>query len=135
MNVLLDINIILDVLQKRGDYYIDSARVMSLCANNVINGYLSSISFGTIHYILSKSIGKNKSLTYLKKIRAFTLVALVDTEAIDLALTSNLADLEDALQYYSAIRSGINYIITRNKKDFPKSELSVVTPREFLTLI
>lgn len=135
IKVLLDINVILDVLQKRKNYYNDSARVISLCADSMIQGYISAISFGTLHYVLSKVLGKDKSLSSLEKIRAITSVAIVDSEVIDLAISSNFSDLEDAIQYYSAVRNGINLIITRNKKDYLKAKLPVATPEESLVIL
>ena len=130
--VLLDINVILDVLQKREPHYEAAAKVLSLCADGKIKGYVSATSFGTLHYLLSKSIGKAKSMIALKKIRAITSVASIDGEAIDLAIASTFSDFEDAIQYYCAIRNGLDQIITRNKKDFSKAKLIVSTPEEFL---
>ena len=132
IKVLLDINVILDVLQKREPYYEDSAEVLSLCADGKINGYISAISFGTLHYVLSKYVGKKKALTSLTKLRAFTSVANVNQGAIDLALASSFSDFEDAIQYYCAVENTVDQIITRNKKDFSKAKLTVSTPKEFL---
>lgn len=132
IKALLDINVILDVLQKREPHYESSAEVLSLCADSQIKGYLSATSFGTLHYVLSKFTGKAKSLLAIKKLRAITSVAAVDDGVIDLAASSNFTDFEDAIQYYSAVRNGIDQIITRNKKDFAKSMLAVSTPEDFL---
>ena len=134
IKVLLDINVILDVLQKRKGYYEDAAKVISLCADDHIKGYISAISFGTLHYVLSKTLGKTKALSSLKKIRAITSVAKVDSESIDLAIASNFPDFEDAIQYYCAVRNGLDQIITRNRKDFTKAKLTVSTPNEFLAI-
>jgi len=41
-------------------------------------------------------------------------------------------DFEDGLQYYSAIENSVDIIITRNKKDFKRSKLPVLTAKEFL---
>ena len=41
-------------------------------------------------------------------------------------------DFEDALQYFSAKAIGVDCIVTRNVKDFPFSELQVLTPKDFL---
>ena len=62
-------------------------------------------------------------------------VAIVDSEVVDLAISSNFSDLEDAIQYYSAVRNGINLIITRNKKDYLKAKLLVATPEESLVIL
>ncbi|RYE16417.1 MAG: PIN domain-containing protein, partial [Sphingobacteriaceae bacterium] len=49
------------------------------------------------------------------------------------SLNSNFKDFEDALQNFSAINNGtIKIILTRNTKDFQKSELAVFTPEIYL---
>jgi len=48
------------------------------------------------------------------------------------ALESGLRDFEDAIQTASAIKSGIDTIITRNLKDFIPSDLAVYTPIDFI---
>ena len=46
---------------------------------------------------------------------------------------SEFKDFEDAIQNFCAEDEGLNHIITRNLKDYKKSNLSVLTPKEFLT--
>lgn len=52
---------------------------------------------------------------------------------IDQAIALKSKDFEDAVQYYVARKVNVDYIITRNKKDFPFSEIEVLAPSEFLT--
>lgn len=132
--VLLDINILLDVLQRRPRHYEASAAVLSLSAESKIEAYVSAPSFGILHYIYLKHSSKSHCLQSLKKLRALIRVAAVDERVIDLALDADFADLEDAIQYYCAIRSGLQAIITRNQKDFKKAKLPVLHPEEFLLL-
>ncbi len=56
-------------------------------------------------------------------------------EIIDAAFDSPLPDFEDNIQFYSAKAMQVDYLITRNKKDFVQNELPVVTPEEFLRVI
>ncbi len=57
----------------------------------------------------------------------------MDKSAVLNALNSEFKDFEDALQNFSAIENGeINIILTRNIKDFKKSELAVLTPETYL---
>ena len=42
--------------------------------------------------------------------------------------------LIDAVQYYSAIQCGANYIITRNERDYPQTTITIISPSEFLRL-
>lgn len=50
----------------------------------------------------------------------------------DNAIKSSFTDIEEAVQYYSALAAGCDYIITRNGKHFPKEEVPVMTADEFL---
>ena len=43
-------------------------------------------------------------------------------------------DFEDAVQYYTALNGDCAIIVTRNPKDFRKSEIPVFTPSEFLSI-
>jgi hypothetical protein len=49
------------------------------------------------------------------------------------ALNSEFKDFENGLQNFSAVQNGmINVILTRNIKDFKKSDLAVLTPETYL---
>lgn len=41
-------------------------------------------------------------------------------------------DMEDGVQHSAAVRAGVTSIVTRNKKDFTLSSLTVLTPEEFI---
>lgn len=51
---------------------------------------------------------------------------------IDKGLSSKFSDFEDALQYHCALKMDCNILITRNEKDFKKSDIPVMTPDEYL---
>jgi hypothetical protein len=51
---------------------------------------------------------------------------------IDLALSSDFKDFEDALQHYSAIEVKSDLIITNNIKDYKTSLIPVMTPKQFV---
>jgi hypothetical protein len=57
----------------------------------------------------------------------------MDKGIIIKAINSNFTDFEDALQNFTAVRhGGISVIITRNVKDYKKSEIGVLTPESYL---
>lgn len=57
----------------------------------------------------------------------------MDKEVVLDALNSDFKDFEDALQNFSAIQNGeISIVLTRNIKDFKKSDLAVMTPETYL---
>lgn len=133
--IFFDINIILDIFLKRAPFYAASAEVFSLAENKQCEGYLGALSYPTLFYLLRKEKGGDEALKILKKVRVVLKTAPVIEKVIDSALSSGFRDFEDAIQYYAAAEVKSEYLITRNKKDFPAKLLKIVTPEEFLALL
>ena len=74
---------------------------------------------------------KEERVLLFEKLRSLTVTTTVDRQTVDMALVSGFDDLEDAMQYYSAISSKVDVVLTRNKKDFVEANVPVMTPDEF----
>jgi predicted nucleic acid-binding protein len=134
-HLYLDTNIILDVVLRREPFLKPSAKILDLQFKNRAKLYLSSLSYTTIYYVLRKTNTHSETILLLKKI--FEKIETIDVtnSIIKKSLYSEFSDFEDAVQYYTAISNKkIEAIITRNPKDFKKSELLVMPPEEFLSL-
>jgi predicted nucleic acid-binding protein len=129
--LFIDSDVIIDLLSKRNDYK-EAAVLFRRIENGKDNGYTSALVFANVHYIMTKYIGKEKSLQNLKKLRSLLSILLIDEAVIDEALSSDAPDFEDAIQYSTAYWQGIDFIITRNKKDYRGSKVFTLTPREYL---
>ena len=132
--VFIDSDIIIDVLAKRENFYAPAAKLLTLIEKKEIAGYTSPIVFANIHYILSKLSSKEFSLKSLRTLKSIITVLPIDETIIELALNSQFNDFEDAIQYHTAISNDITFLITRNKKDFKKSNISVCTAGEYLKI-
>ena len=132
--VLCDINFILDIFLKQEPFYYPAARLFKKIEDKKLKGYLCALSFPTLFYLLSKELSKEKAIRILEKIRIVFGIAEVDEKVIDLSLTADFKDFEDAVQYYSAIKVKADCIITRNKDDYVNDKIPVLTPEEFLAL-
>lgn len=130
--LFIDTNVMLDLLGERVPFYNSIAKVATLADRGELDLVASSLSYATVNYILLKfenqEIVKNK----LRKFKILSEIAPLDEVIIEKGLNSNFTDFEDALQYFSALHSKCNYMITRNGKDFKESKLPVMTPQEFL---
>ena len=62
-------------------------------------------------------------------------VAKVTMKDLRFAFAGIMSDFEDALQAYCAKRYHIDYIITRNVKDFKYSPVKAIEPIDFLNLV
>jgi len=132
-NVLIDSDVILDFFFDREPFSENTARVLSLCEKKIINGYITPIILSNVYYLLSQKGKQEKVIEKLKSLVSFLEILNVDKNAIISALNSDFKDFEDAIQNYSAEQNGtINTIITRNIKDYKKSNIGVLTPEDFL---
>ncbi|RZK12691.1 MAG: PIN domain-containing protein [Flavobacterium sp.] len=135
IRLFLDTNVMLDLLCEREPHYNSVAKIIMLKENGEIQLTVSSLSFVTCHYIMSKITDKKTVSEVLKKFRIVCEVSEVDESNIDKSLFSKFNDFEDAVQYYSALKSKSDIIITRNGKDFSQSEIPVLSAEEFLSSI
>lgn len=134
MKIFFDTNILLDVLLEREPFYKNGAFLWSLAESEKIKGYISAISVNNIFYIVRKYKGQETAEKIVDLIlESFNIVEL-DYEILKLARTKENKDYEDLIQYFSALKSGAKYIITRNKKDFPTEGILLVDSDEFAEL-
>lgn len=134
--ILVDTDVILDVFLDRKPFSDFSSQVFSLCENKEILGFVTPVIFSNTYYLLRR-VGKHeKVIENLMRLLSITGVLSMDKNVIHQALVSEFKDFEDALQNYAAVANGsIDVIVTRNIKDFKKSEIGVLTPENFLKLI
>ena len=130
--IFLDTNVVLDLLGEREPFYDSIAKVVTLADKGKIKLIVSTLSYSTVFYLLSKF---EKSEIVKEKIRKFKIICessdLTD-KIIDKGLSSNFSDFEDALQYHCALNADSDIIITRNEKDYKESEITVMTADEYL---
>jgi len=134
-SLFVDSDIIVDLLAQREPYYHDTARLFALAEENQIKIYTSAISFATVNYVLLTEKNPSEAKIILRKLKLIVKVASLTDEIVSLSVNDSpeFKDYKDALQYYSAIRNGIEVFITRNLNDFKKSDIPVMTPEQFLT--
>ena len=124
MKILLDTNVIVDVALERQPYVAISEQVLLLVEQKQVEGYISASTFSDLYYIVRRGRGREWTLNFLRRLFTFCQIAAVDHSTIQMALNVNFRDLEDAIQYYSALINQLDAIVTRNPQDFP-----VVNPR------
>ena len=132
MNVLIDGNIILDVLQNREPHADASSKVWKLCETNLVEGYVSALTFADMVYVMRKELTPEKIHEVLKKLALifhFTELSISDMEK---AAGMMWNDYEDAVQAATAERIRAAAIVTRNIKDYQRSKIPAFTPAEFL---
>ena len=135
MVLLIDANIILDVLLNRSEFVKDSSLIWKLCETEKAKGYLSSLTFANLVYIMRKQLDPEKIGDVFRKLNL--IFEFVDFSVSDLtrAVEMKWPDFEDAVQSVTADRVHADYIITRNVRVFSASRVIAFTPSELLARI
>jgi len=132
--VFVDTDIIYDLLAKREPFYQAAAKLFTQSDEGSIDISISALSIPNLHYLISKQLTNEQAKQILRKFRLLVHVVPLSEKIIDLALNSEFNDFEDAIQHFSAIESDCDLLLTRNLKDFKKSQITVMTAQDFISL-
>jgi Na+-transporting NADH:ubiquinone oxidoreductase subunit NqrC len=113
-----------------------SAQVIGLCEINKISGFVTPVIFSNIYYLLRQTARHDKVIDNLKQLLTIIDILPMDREVVSNALNSGFKDFENGLQNFAAMKNGeIDVILTRNLKDYSKSEIGVLTPESYIKSI
>lgn len=136
MNILVDTCVIIDALQQREPFVKDSQALLLAVADGTVSGFIPAKSIADIYCIMHRHLHSDERTRILLK-KLLMSFGILDTSALDCrnALTSPVSDFEDALLVETAYRTGVDYIVTRNIRDFSRSVIQAVTPSDFMKMI
>lgn len=132
-NVFVDTNILIDLLADRRPFSKFAIEIFDLASKKKVNLFTSSHAIATTHYVLKKYIQEKELREILYTLLDYISVISIDLGILKKSLLSNHNDFEDAIQIFAAhsIKS-LDFIVTRNVKDFKKTEIAVLPPDELL---
>lgn len=133
MRIFLDANVLVTVLCNEYPRFTACARVLSLCDNPRFTVFTSPLCIAIAAYFTEKKNGrqlaKKKMAVLLEKLRITTIDETMTRQVI---ANPQIDDLEDGLQYCSALGSGCTCIVTYDKGDFHFAQTEVLDAEEFL---
>ena len=132
-SIFLDSDIIIDLLAKR-ENYLDAAALFSIIRNKEILAYTTPLVLANVDYIVTKFSNRQKSKKAIRILTMYLSILPMDENTVYRAIESPLSDFEDALHYYAAESQGVDFIVTRNEKDYRKGNIKVVSAKECLNL-
>jgi len=130
--IFLDTNVVIDFLGERDNFYELSAKILTLADKKKIKIYTSPTSIANTYYILSRHENQNSVLEKIRKFKLLCNISIMNDEVIEKAINSDFKDFEDSLQYFSALETRCEIIITRNEKDFKNALIPVLNPETYL---
>jgi len=132
-DLFIDRDIIIDFLADRKPFSREAAIIFTLIEQKKLKGSASALTFSNLYYVLRKFESHRKVIARLESLSKIVSILKVEELTIRNALASEFPDFEDSIQYFSAMgNKKIDIIITRNIKDYKRSEIPVMTPGDFL---
>lgn len=132
--VLLDANVLIDFFLKREAFKI-TEKVFDGIFNRKFKVFVTPAILHITAYYTKKKLGSVTSKVLLLDFLDNSTVIDCDHKTAILALSSKMTDVEDALQYYTALQHQLDFVITQDhyfqKQAIPS--LPIYSPQEFLT--
>jgi predicted nucleic acid-binding protein len=132
MNAFADANILVSVINKEYPLFPYTSRLLSLAGTLDFSITTSPICLAIAFYFAEK---KSSAAAAKEKLRILTDRMDISNAGPDTARSAfkdpKVLDVEDGLQYYSALEAGCNCIVTEDKDDYYFSRIDVVSSAEF----
>ena len=134
MKLFLDTNIVIDFLSGREPFADDAIALFQLADNHEVELVVSDLTLVNTVYVLQRLHNPIESIyEALNNIRPLISIVPIGESVFDMCLQHRSNDFEDEVQYFAAVNAEVDYIVTRNKKDFDFGDEAVVTPKEMFS--
>jgi predicted nucleic acid-binding protein len=132
MNVFVDANILVSVLNKEYPLFTYSSRILSLQENSRIKLFTSPVCLAIAFYFAEKKSGRKEAKRKIELLSRHIEFTSLDRKTVLQTLRNKkINDIEDGMEYYSALESRCKCIVTEDLKDFYFSDIEVLDSRRF----
>ena len=136
MKILIDTNVIIDALTSREPFKEDAEQIFMLAANRIEDMYITASSATDIYYLVRKYLhSTEQAKSVMSKLYELFYILDVTSSECKEALLSDMNDYEDAVISCCAVHNHIDYIVTRNIKDYERSKVNAILPEQLLKMI
>lgn len=136
MKILLDTNVIIDALTSREPWNKSAEKIFLMGANHIVDMYITASSATDIYYLLRKFVKDTAGSKQIMS-KLYSLIGILDVTAANCveALASPISDYEDAVVEKVAASKEMDYIVTRNIKDYQEGTVKVILPDDFISML
>ena len=127
--IYLDTNIFIDILLDR-----DLSKISFNILGKALEEselFMSTLSIHISYYICKIKINSEVDTKVKELVNVLNLVPL-NENIVNQSLYSFVTDFEDTLQYYSALSTDCDYILTRDKRDFDNIKKEIPSKIEII---
>jgi predicted nucleic acid-binding protein len=128
----IDCNILLDWLLDREPFSSYSAKIIELAETRRILALVSPLTLANTYYIISKELNKKIADEFIADSLRIFSVPGITLKNIKEAVSNKFKDFEDDVNSSIAAEHKVEFLITRNRKDFKNDKFKVLDAEEFL---
>lgn len=131
--VFLDANVLLDYILKRENYE-SSRMIFEMEDRHKVRLFISCSILHIVGHFLSKTLGSPLAKITIMKLLDHVKVVGGNHESTLMALESDFSDIEDSLQYHTALINKMDYLVSLDKgfQKFSSKKLPIVDVDSFL---
>ena len=131
--ILLDTDVLIDIALDRRPYADPAVELLDRIEHGAESACIAWHTVSNFYYLVAPSRDGGSARDFLVELTRFVTVAATGTEALRYAADLPMADFEDALQVAAARACGARLIVTRNVRDYARSPIRAVDPRQALS--
>jgi hypothetical protein len=130
MRILIDTDVLLDFALGRDPFASAGRKVIAWAEANPGHAAIAWHSLSNIAYLAPSGARE-----FLRELLRFVEIPTVSTTDAVQALQFPMRDIEDALQAAAALAFKASFVISRNIRDYRRSPVPGMTPKEFSSKI
>ncbi|MXZ35864.1 MAG: PIN domain-containing protein [Acidobacteria bacterium] len=128
--ILLDTDVLIDTALDRSPHSQPASDLLDRIEYGAESAFIAWHSISNFYYIVAPVSGGASARYFIVELTGFVSVATTNMEAIRYAAGLPMSDFEDAMQVAAARACGARHIVTRNVRDYQRSPIPAVDPRE-----
>lgn len=134
--IFLDTNILLDYLIDEREGNLAAQLIMELTVEEKLLSYVSPISLLNIFYILRQQRTKQERKEIIESFLEILNIVELNLDTLQLGLFAPIADYEDGVQYMSAKKVNVDFVITGDQqlRNYDL-DLQIISSSEFIEKI
>ncbi|MGH8531392.1 MAG: type II toxin-antitoxin system VapC family toxin [Gammaproteobacteria bacterium] len=133
--LLIDTNVVLDVMLERKPWVEDATALLDANAKGRAEGHIAGHTVTTVYYIAERERNRSVAATAINDLLQLLNVVPLGSADFQRALGLGLRDYENSVQAAAGLQVGVDYLVTRNAKDFKGAPAMPRSPGEILGLL
>lgn len=133
MKVFIDTNVLLDLICQRDGFKEAADEIFKMGIEDKFDLYVSVLTLINAHFTAHRyAYSWEEIRRVLRNLLLYIKVSPMTSETFKNAIDCNGDDLEDSVQYFSALSSFCDCIVTRDTKGYRTFNLPIFTPNDFV---